>query len=93
MLSVGRSLMSQAKLLLVDEPSTGLAPKIKENLFARIGEIHGLGITILLAEQDVSFAFDLSRRNYVMSQGKIIAEGAASDLLKDELIRRTYLGL
>jgi len=93
MLSIGRSLMSQAKLLLIDEPSTGLAPLVKQDLFARINEVHGLGITMLLVEQDVSFAFDMSTRNYVMSRGKIIAEGSADRLLGDELIRKTYLGL
>jgi branched-chain amino acid transport system ATP-binding protein len=93
MLSIARSLMSQAKLLLIDEPSTGLAARIKDELFARIHEIHGLGITILLVEQDISFAFDLAARNYVMSRGKIIFEGSASKLLGDELIRKTYLGL
>ena len=93
MLSIGRSLMSQAKLLLIDEPSTGLAPIVKEDLFARIRDVHGLGITILLIEQDISFAFDLSARNYVLSQGKIIAEGSPDELLADEMIRKTYLGL
>ena len=93
MLAIGRALMSQAKFLLIDEPSTGLAPKIKEDLFNRIKEVHGLGITILLVEQDVGFAFDLASRNYVLSQGKVIAEGAGSKLLEDELIRKTYLGL
>lgn len=93
MLSIGRSLMSQAKLLLIDEPSTGLAARIKDDLFARIREIHGLGITLLLVEQDVSFAFDLASRNYVMSRGRVIAEGSATELLADELIRKTYLGL
>jgi branched-chain amino acid transport system ATP-binding protein len=93
MLSIGRALMSEAKLLLIDEPSTGLAPLIKEDLFVRIRNIHGMGITILLVEQDISYAFDLSSRNYVMSKGKIIAEGTAPELLADDLIRRTYLGL
>jgi len=93
MLAISRSLMSQAKLLLIDEPSTGLASRIKEHLFERIRDIHGLGITILLIEQDISFAFDLSTRNYVLSKGKIIAEGTAQELLEDELIRKTYLGL
>jgi branched-chain amino acid transport system ATP-binding protein len=93
MLSIGRALMSQAKLLLIDEPSTGLAPSIKEDLFGRIRDVHGLGITILLIEQDISFAFDLSTRNYVMSRGKVIAEGKASELLADEIIRKSYLGL
>ncbi len=93
MLSIGRALMSQAKLLLIDEPSTGLAPIVKKDLFARIRDVHGLGITILLVEQDIGFAFDLSTRNYVLSQGKLIAEGSPKELLADETIRKTYLGL
>jgi branched-chain amino acid transport system ATP-binding protein len=94
MLAVGRSLMRRPKLMLVDEPSSGLAPKIKEDLFKRVEEIyHELGVTILLAEQDISFAFDLSKRNYVMSRGHIIAQGTAEELLSDETIRKTYLGL
>lgn len=93
MLAIGRSLMSEPKLLLIDEPSVGLAPLVKDSLFERIRDVRGMGVTILLTEQDVSFAFDLSSRNYVISRGKIIAEGSAQALLADELIRRTYLGL
>ena len=94
MLALGRSLMRQPKFMLVDEPSSGLAPKLKEDLFKRVEEIyHELGVTILLAEQDISFAFALSGRNYVMSRGHIIAHGTAKELLKDETIRKTYLGL
>ena len=94
MLCIGRALMHQPKLLLVDEPSSGLAPKLKEDLFRRIEEIfRSLGVTILLAEQDVSFAFSLSSRNYVMSRGHIIAQGTAKELLADEMVRKTYLGL
>jgi len=94
MLAVGRSLMRRPKLMLVDEPSSGLAPKIKDDLFKRVEEIYKeLGVTILLAEQDISFAFALSKRNYVVSRGHIIAEGTAEELLKDETIRKTYLGL
>lgn len=93
MLAIGRSLMSQAKMLLVDEPSTGIAPKVKQDLFSRIKEIHELGVTLLVTEQDISFAFDLANRNYVLSAGKIIAEGASAKLLEDEVIRKTYLGL
>lgn len=94
MLAIGRALMRQPKFMLVDEPSSGLAPKLKEDLFTRIEEIyHELGVTILLAEQDVSFAFALSGRNYVMSRGHIIAQGTAQELLKDETVRKTYLGL
>jgi branched-chain amino acid transport system ATP-binding protein len=94
MLAVGRSLMRRPKLMLVDEPSSGLAPKIKDDLFTRVEEIYKeLGVTILLAEQDISFAFALSKRNYVMSRGHVIAQGTAQELLKDETIRKTYLGL
>jgi len=94
MLALGRSLMRQPKFMLVDEPSSGLAPKLKEDLFKRVEEIYReLGVTILLAEQDISFAFHLSGRNYVMSRGHIIAHGTAKELLKDETIRKTYLGL
>ena len=94
MLAVGRSLMRRPKLMLVDEPSSGLAPKIKDDLFKRVEEIYReLGVTILLAEQDISFAFALSKRNYVMSGGHIIAQGTAQELLKDETIRKTYLGM
>ncbi len=93
MLSIGRALMSQPKLLLIDEPSVGLAPQVKESLFARIRDIHGSGVTVFMTEQDTGFAFDLATRNYVLSRGKIIAEGTSRDLLTDELIRKTYLGL
>ena len=94
MLAVGRSLMRRPKLMLVDEPSSGLAPKIKDDLFKRVEEIYKeLGVTILLAEQDISFAFALSKRNYVVSRGHIIAHGTAQELLSDETIRKTYLGL
>lgn len=94
MLCIGRALMREPKFLLVDEPSSGLAPKLKEDLFERIKEIYKeLGVTILLAEQDVSFAFDLAERSYVMSRGHIIAHGTAKELLADETIRKTYLGL
>jgi branched-chain amino acid transport system ATP-binding protein len=86
-------LMSQAKLLLIDEPSVGLAPLVKEDLFLRIKEIRGLGTTILLTEQDASFAFDLASRNYVLSRGKVVAEGKAEDMLANELIKKTYLGM
>ena len=93
MLSIGRALMSPVRLLLIDEPSVGLAPMIKMDLFNRIKTIHGMGLPILLVEQDVGFAFDLTHRNYVMSKGKIIAEGGAEELVSNELIRKTYLGL
>lgn len=93
MLAIGRSLMSQAELLLIDEPSVGLAPKVKDELFDKIGDVHGMGVTMLLIEQDVSYAFELTARNYVLSRGHVVAEGTGEELLADELLRRTYLGL
>jgi branched-chain amino acid transport system ATP-binding protein len=93
MLAIGRALMYDPELLLIDEPSTGLAPNVKEEMFARIGDIFQAGVTILLVEQDVSFALDLGSRNYVLSRGKVVAEATGKELLADEKIRKIYLGL
>ncbi len=93
MLSIGRALMVQPRLLCIDEPSTGLASKLKDELFERIKGIRDSGIAVLLVEQDVGAAFELARRSYVLSHGKVIAEGTSEELLKDETIRKTYLGL
>jgi branched-chain amino acid transport system ATP-binding protein len=93
MLAIGRALMSSPKLLCIDEPSTGLAPILRAEVFEKIAEIRKLGITILLVEQEVSTVFKMASRNYVLSSGKIIAEGAGEKLLQDEVLRKTYLGL
>ncbi len=93
MLAIGRALMSQPKLLCIDEPSTGLAPILRTMVFEKIGEIHNAGITLLLVEQEISRVFKMASRNYVLSSGKIIAEGTGDQLLQDEVIRKTYLGL
>jgi branched-chain amino acid transport system ATP-binding protein len=93
MLAVGRALMSKPKLLCIDEPSTGLAPLLRTEVFQKIGEISKLGITVLLVEQEVSTVFKMTSRNYVLSSGKIIAEGSGEKLLQDEVLRKTYLGL
>lgn len=93
MLSVGRALMSDPKLLCIDEPSTGLAPMLRAEVFQRIRQISRLGITVLLVEQEVSTVFKMASRNYVLSSGKIIAEGKGDVLLENELLRKTYLGL
>lgn len=93
MLAIGRALMSEPKLLCIDEPSTGLAPLMRKEVFEKIVEVKNLGITILLVEQEVSTVFKLASRNYVLSSGKLIAEGTGDDLLKDEILRKTYLGL
>jgi len=93
MLAIGRALMGQPKLLCIDEPSSGLASKLKDELFERIRQIRNSGIAVLLVEQDVGAAFQLASRNYVLSHGRVIAEGSGEELLKDETIRKTYLGL
>jgi branched-chain amino acid transport system ATP-binding protein len=93
MLAIGRALMSGPKLLCIDEPSTGLAPILRAEVFEKISEIRTLGITILLVEQEVSTVFKMASRNYVLSSGKIIAEGIGERLLQDEVLRKTYLGL
>ena len=93
MLAIGRALMSNPKLLCIDEPSTGLAPIMKEEVFKKIAEIRKMGITVLLVEQEVNAVFKMADRNYVLSSGKIIAEGSGEELLKDEVLRKTYLGL
>ena len=93
MLAIGRALMSRPKLLCIDEPSTGLAPILRAMVFEKIGEIHNAGITLLLVEQEISTVFKMASRNYVLSSGKIIAEGTGKELLKDEVLRKTYLGL
>jgi branched-chain amino acid transport system ATP-binding protein len=93
MLAIGRAAMSVPKLLCIDEPSTGLAPLMRQEVFGKIQEISKLGITVLLVEQEVSTVFRMTSRNYVLSSGKIIAEGPGEQLLENEVIRKTYLGL
>jgi len=93
MLALGRALMSRPKLMCIDEPSTGLAPILRRQVFEKIGEIRNLGITLLLVEQEVSTVFKMASRNYVLSSGKIIAQGTGEQLLEDEVLRKTYLGL
>lgn len=93
MLAIGRALMSGPKLLCIDEPSTGLAPILRAEVFEKIAEIRNLGITIMLVEQEVSAVFEMADRNYVLSSGKIIAEGTGAQLLQNEVLRKTYLGL
>ena len=93
MLSTARALMFEAKLLCIDEPSLGLAPKIRQELFAAISQIHQSGIPVLLVEQEVGTVFQMANRNYVLSQGKIIAEGSGKQLMADETLRAGYLGL
>lgn len=92
MLAIGRALMSRPKLLLLDEPSLGLAPIIVSRIFKIIKEINGQGTTILLVEQNAKAALHFANRAYVMETGKIVMQGKASMLEKDPGIKKAYLG-
>lgn len=91
MLAMGRALMSRPKILLLDEPSMGLAPILVDEIFSIIRDINKTGTTILLVEQNANRALQLSDKGYVLETGKIIAEGKASDLLEDEKVVEAYL--
>lgn len=92
MLAIGRALMIDPKMLLLDEPSLGLAPQIVETIFELIVTLRDQGITILLVEQNVAMSLDIIDRGYVMSSGKIVAEGTASDLKSSNVVEQAYLG-
>lgn len=92
MLAIGRSLMSNPRLLLLDEPSLGLAPLIVKQIFEIIQQINEEGTTILLVEQNAQLALNVTNRGYVMETGEITIEGASTDLLADERVRQAYLG-
>jgi branched-chain amino acid transport system ATP-binding protein len=92
MLAMGRALMSQPKLLLLDEPSMGLAPILVKEIFSIIKEINDQGTTILLVEQNANMALSIASRAYVLETGRIVASGSASELLASEQIKKAYLG-
>ncbi|MER7769960.1 ABC transporter ATP-binding protein [Kitasatospora sp. NPDC096140] len=92
MLAMGRALMSQPKLLMLDEPSMGLSPLMMQKIMATIVELKASGTTILLVEQNAQAALSLSDRGYVMETGRIVLSGTGADLLHDESVRKAYLG-
>jgi branched-chain amino acid transport system ATP-binding protein len=92
MLAMGRALMSRPKILLMDEPSMGLAPLLVDEIFDIIEKLNQAGTTILLVEQNAHKALKVADRGYVLETGRIIAEGKASDLLEDDSVRMAYLG-
>ena len=92
MLAIGRALMARPKVLLLDEPSMGLAPKMIQNIFEIITEINKSGTTILLVEQNAQQALQRADRAYILETGKIVKEAKASDLLNDPAVRAAYLG-
>jgi branched-chain amino acid transport system ATP-binding protein len=92
MLAIGRALMARPRLLLLDEPSLGLAPAIVVEMFRVIRRINASGVAVLLVEQNVAMALDLARHAYVLEEGRIVAQGAPSELLSQPHIQRAYLG-
>ena len=92
MLAMGRGLMSGPRLLMLDEPSMGLAPILVEQIFEIIRQLHKAGVTILLVEQNAQMALSVADRGYVLETGKIVATGAGADLLRDETVKKAYLG-
>ncbi|MFH0848523.1 MAG: ABC transporter ATP-binding protein [archaeon] len=93
MLAVGRSLMSKPKLLMLDEPSLGLAPILVEKMLDTISDINEDGVTILLVEQNVQEALEIADRAYVLDEGRITATGTGDELMKDRRIKEAYLGM
>ncbi|HOG52309.1 MAG TPA: ATP-binding cassette domain-containing protein, partial [Bacillota bacterium] len=93
MLALGRGLMSDPKLLVLDEPSLGLMPVLCDELFAAIKKISQEGITIMLIEQRVYEALELCDRGYVIQNGRIVLEGTGNDLLCSDMVRKAYLGM
>jgi len=92
MLAIGRALMSRPRLLLLDEPSMGLAPMLVSQIFAIIRDINAQGTTILLVEQNARMALSVAHRGYVIQTGQVVVTGTASDLQSNEIVRKAYLG-
>ena len=92
MVAMGRALMADPKVLLMDEPSMGLAPVLVEQVFEIIRKIRGLGKTIFVVEQNANMALSIADRGYVLQTGEIVLSGDAQELLNDPLMRQAYLG-
>jgi len=92
MLAIGRALMADPRLLLLDEPSMGLAPQLIQLIFSIIGEIHAQGTTVLLVEQNAAQALAIADRAYVLETGHVVKEGTGADLLGDPSVVEAYLG-
>ena len=93
MLAIGRALMARPRVLMLDEPSLGLAPIVVKEIFRVIGEINRLGTTALLVEQNTRQALALSRRGYVLENGRVVLEGSGAELLGNAHVKRAYLGM
>jgi branched-chain amino acid transport system ATP-binding protein len=92
MVAMGRALMARPRLLLMDEPSMGLAPILVERSFAIIEQVHDAGVALLIVEQNANVSLSIADRGYVLSTGRVVLEGKAKDLLEHEELRKAYLG-
>jgi branched-chain amino acid transport system ATP-binding protein len=92
MLAIARALMARPRILLMDEPSMGLAPLLVETIFETVRQLHKEGVTILLVEQNALIALSVASRGYVMQTGEIVLEDTAEGLSRDEMVRKLYLG-
>lgn len=93
MLAVGRALMAKPRLLMLDEPSLGLAPSVVSNIFNILRELNTKGLTIFLVEQNIQTSLKIAHNAYVMENGKVVLEGTGSELLNNDFVKKTYLGI
>ena len=93
MLAIGRALMTQPKLLMLDEPSQGIAPKLVDDIFAAVARIRDLGVTVILVEQRLTEALELADRAYVLQTGRVVISGTAAEVRNNPDVRRAYLGM
>jgi len=93
MLAIGRAMMSKPDMLLLDEPSIGLAPMVVQLIAEVIKTINAMGTTVFLSEQNANMALMITRRGYVLENGKVVLEGLSPDLLKEEKVKKAYLGM
>ena len=93
MLALARGLMSEPRLLLLDEPSLGLAPNVTQLLFEMVGQVREAGVTVFIVEQDIRSTLEISDHGYVIENGRIVMNGTGSELLDDETVRTAYLGI
>lgn len=93
MLATGRALMTDPRLLLMDEPSMGLAPLLVESIFDTIKQINQEGVTILLVEQNAQMALSIAHRGYVLQTGEIVLQDSAAELRENEMVQKAYLGI
>ena len=93
MLAIGRALMTQPRLLMLDEPSQGIAPRLVDDILAAVGRIRDLGTTVLLVEQRLAEALELADRAYVLQTGRVVMSGPAADIARDADVRKAYLGV